>query len=424
MKAPRPTGKLHPQLAKPSNGLANPITAGGPPGLSRGGWGFGVRHAKFSVASAGIWLNNLPMQIHIDRGGQRFGPFSVEQINSHLADGTILPTDLGWTDGMAEWVPVINVPGVTTATAAAAAPPPPSPPAAAGLSCPQCQAEVTLGQVVCMGCGTNLQSGETAAAPTAGNKKLLVGIGAGVGVLALAAVGVFVVYPKLTADDANSNTGDSSAEEQLPSDQDGPGMGMGQRPGGGFTGGKGGGQKGGGQKGGFGGQGQPKGGGGNMLARFDQDKDGKLSREEVPQQMSRFFDSVDKNRDGFIDQTEFQAVAAMMGGGQPKGGGQKGGFGGQGGGQGRPKGKGGGFDPMRYDRNKDGKISRNEVPQQMSRFFDVADKNKDGFLDQNEMRSFGAGFGGFGGKGRQPGGGPQRPPQGVPQGQPQPRNPQ
>jgi Ca2+-binding EF-hand superfamily protein len=352
------------------------------------------------------------MQIHIDRGGQRFGPYSIEQVKAHLADGTILPTDLGWTDGMTDWVPVTQVPGVATAAAAAAAPPPPSPPAAEGLTCPKCQAEVTVGQVVCMGCGTNLQSGETAFAPTAtksvGNKKLLVGIGAGVGVLALAAVGVFVVYPKLTADDADSNTGDSSAEEQSPSDKGGPGMGMG---------------KGGRQKGGFGGQGQPKGGGGNMLARFDQDKDGKLSRAEVPQQMSQFFDSVDKNRDGFIDQTEFQAVAAMMGGGQPKGGGQKGGFGGQGGGQGRPKGKGGGFDPMRYDRNKDGKISRNEVPQQMSRFFDMADKNKDGFLDQTEMQGFGAGCGGFGGKGRPPSGGPQRTPQGGPQGQPQPRNP-
>jgi len=59
------------------------------------------------------------MQVHIDRGGQRFGPYSVEQVNSHLAEGAILPTDLGWTDGMTDWVPVTQVAGVSTAAAAA-----------------------------------------------------------------------------------------------------------------------------------------------------------------------------------------------------------------------------------------------------------------------------------------------------------------
>jgi len=68
---------------------------------------------------------------------------------------------------------------------------------------------------------------------------------------------------------------------------------------------------------------------------------------------------------------------------------------------------------MRYDRNKDGKISRTEVPQQMSAFFDRVDKNKDGFLDSTEMQSFGAGFGGFGGKSRPPSGGGQQQPGGF-----------
>ena len=292
------------------------------------------------------------MQVHIDRGGQRFGPYSVEQINSYLADGTILPTDLGWTDGMTDWVPVTQVAGVTSADAAAtAAVPPPTP------------APTT--------CDTALQGGVPATQTTAkpaGNKKLLIGVGAGVGVLALAAVGYFVVYPMLTDEEGEATTDDVVENTPTPSGPGGAeGPGMGPPPGGGVAGGGQGGRP----QGGFGG--------------------GK-------------------------------------GGGQ--GGGFPGGFGGgKGGGQGRPQ---GGLNPMRYDRNKDGKISRTEVPQQMSAFFDRVDKNKDGFLDSTEMQSFGAGFGGFGGKGRPQGGGQQQPggfggksrPQGGVPVRPQPRTKQ
>ena len=38
------------------------------------------------------------------------------------------------------------------------------------------------------------------------------------------------------------------------------------------------------------------------------------------------------------------------------------------------------------DRNKDGKLSKQEVPQQMSRMFDRMDRNKDGFVTQDELR--------------------------------------
>ena len=142
------------------------------------------------------------MQIHIDRGGQRLGPYSVEQVNAHLTDGFILPTYLGWTDGMADWVPITQVSGVTSAEGT-----PPPPPAAEGSSCPMCQAVVTADQVFCMGCGTNLKGGGTPVAQTAmkpaGNKKLMIGIGAGVGVLALAAVGYFVIYTKLSDNEGN-----------------------------------------------------------------------------------------------------------------------------------------------------------------------------------------------------------------------------
>ena len=86
---------------------------------------------------------------------------------------------------------------------------------------------------------------------------------------------------------------------------------------------------------------------------FDKNKDGKVSKAEVPPQMGRMFDGLDKNRDGFLDKTEIKSLGTGMGrpqGGQ--GGGQKGGKGrpqggGQKGGKGRPQGGGvpGGLPP-------------------------------------------------------------------------------
>ena len=334
------------------------------------------------------------MQVHIDRGGQRFGPYSVEQVNAHLADGSILPTDLGWTDGMADWVPVTQVSGVTSAEAAV----PPPPPADTGSTCPMCQAVVTADQVVCMGCGTNLKGGGNPVAQTAvkpaGNKKLMIGIGAGVGVLALAAVGYFVIYP-MVAGDGNQETSDIVEGESTPEGDPG----MGQPPGGGFAGGQGGrpqggfgGPQGGGNQGGFGGKGRPQKGGG--LMRFDQNKDGKLSRAEFPQQMGRMFDGLDKNKDGFVDQNEMQSMGSMMGGkGRPQGG-----FGGKG----RPQ---GGIDPVTG--------------------LQVGGGGLGGQGGRPKGGGFGVqGSGQKGGKGRpQGGGGPGGPPPtGIPgQGQPQPR---
>ena len=117
------------------------------------------------------------MQVHIDRNGERYGPYSHEQVNAYLANGTLLPTDLAWHDGMADWVPISQITGVTIAGG--------SPPPAAGATCPQCQAPVEASQVICMGCGTRLQ-GEPSM-PKGSKKKLLIGIGAGVGVLAIIA---------------------------------------------------------------------------------------------------------------------------------------------------------------------------------------------------------------------------------------------
>jgi len=52
------------------------------------------------------------MEIHIDRNGERFGPYSLESVNAYLANGTLVPTDLAWQDGMQNWVPLSQIPGI------------------------------------------------------------------------------------------------------------------------------------------------------------------------------------------------------------------------------------------------------------------------------------------------------------------------
>jgi Ca2+-binding EF-hand superfamily protein len=56
----------------------------------------------------------------------------------------------------------------------------------------------------------------------------------------------------------------------------------------------------------------------NMIARFDKNKDGRLSKAEVPQPMAGLFDRMDQNKDGFVDQNEMRS---MGGKGRPQGGG-------------------------------------------------------------------------------------------------------
>jgi hypothetical protein len=54
------------------------------------------------------------MQVHLSRpGGQREGPYTVEQINRDLADRKYRDTDYwAWYEGLETWVPLHSVPGV------------------------------------------------------------------------------------------------------------------------------------------------------------------------------------------------------------------------------------------------------------------------------------------------------------------------
>lgn len=76
------------------------------------------------LALAGLFRDKqFAMQIHISRGGQQLGPFSIEEVNRKLSDGTLSPTDQAWYEGAAGWAPLSGVPGVTIPSASASAHP-------------------------------------------------------------------------------------------------------------------------------------------------------------------------------------------------------------------------------------------------------------------------------------------------------------
>jgi len=52
------------------------------------------------------------MLIHINRDGEQFGPYTLEDLNAYLAQGALLPTDLAWWDGAPGWMQMNEVPGV------------------------------------------------------------------------------------------------------------------------------------------------------------------------------------------------------------------------------------------------------------------------------------------------------------------------
>jgi hypothetical protein len=54
----------------------------------------------------------LRMQLHISRNSKQYGPYELDRVNDGLSDGSLLPTDLAWSEGMSGWVPLAQYPGV------------------------------------------------------------------------------------------------------------------------------------------------------------------------------------------------------------------------------------------------------------------------------------------------------------------------
>jgi Ca2+-binding EF-hand superfamily protein len=116
-----------------------------------------------------------------------------------------------------------------------------------------------------------------------------------------------------------------------------------------------------------------------FIKHFDKDKDGTLSKEELPPRLQGLFARFDKNGDGKLDRAEVRemlvVVRERLAVGSPKGD------------------KSTQIDRVvadilrRLDTNKDGKISREEAQgRPVGRLFDQLDANKDGYLDKQELR--------------------------------------
>ena len=119
------------------------------------------------------------MLIHVNRSGEQFGPYTIEDLNAYLAQGSILPSDQAWYEGAAGWMPMDQVPGVVL-------------PGASAVHVEQPVANDPLAAadpaVAIASTGTM-----SAAAQGAKKKKILIISGAIAGVLALGGVLYFVL---------------------------------------------------------------------------------------------------------------------------------------------------------------------------------------------------------------------------------------
>lgn len=150
------------------------------------------------------------------------------------------------------------------------------------------------------------------------------------------------------------------------------------------------------------------------MTQFDKNRDGRLTPDEVPPEMATMLRTADQNGDSAISRQELAAAMEQM---QnmfwgPGGAGLRGGFD-------QPQtGTQMMQDMMRWDVNRDGRLSPEEIPPQFRGMFQGADRNNDGVLDGQEMRAFigqigermGRGRGGERGFGGEPGGGEGRGP--------------
>jgi hypothetical protein len=120
----------------------------------------------------------------------------------------------------------------------------------------------------------------------------------------------------------------------------------------------------------------------------DKNADGRLTPEELTENERQMLRNADLNGDGAVDRQELAAVG--QGGAQP---GNLGGVNNGATGAGRR----GGNDAMgrffQADRNRDGKLSADEVPADSAGMMRAADLNGDGGVDASEMQAFSARMG-------------------------------
>ena len=156
------------------------------------------------------------------------------------------------------------------------------------------------------------------------------------------------------------------------------------------------------------GPGGPGGPGGRMMMRMppsplmtalDTDGDGELSEKEIAN-ASASLKTLDTDRNGKLTEPELRPNFDRFGGPEMRGGTNEALI----------------TQLMAFDKNKDGKISKAELPQRLQTLMDRGDTNKDGVLDRAELVAIsrqrapagggpeGRGPGGPGGRGPGPGG--------------------
>ncbi len=132
------------------------------------------------------------------------------------------------------------------------------------------------------------------------------------------------------------------------------------------------------------GQANPQARGGNpqqrlemLMKRMDSDGDGLVSREEAPERLGERFAQLDKNNDGNLDAEELKRMAGRQG--RP---GASGGLGGPGGMERT-------FDPaqlfQRMDKDQNGTLGKDELPERMQQRFAELDLDGNGELDRDEL---------------------------------------
>jgi len=106
------------------------------------------------------------------------------------------------------------------------------------------------------------------------------------------------------------------------------------------------------------------------FADLDKNKDKKVSREEASQMPPQFFDRLDANKDGFLDEEEWNNMRRNLGGG----------------GGGNFQRTGESLSKL-MDANADGKVSREEFAKIVS-LFDALDKDHNSELSTEELNGF------------------------------------